>query len=192
MNVMQRAKAILTDPHNEWDRVAREPEDVASIVSRYVALLAVIPSLSGFIGACLIGVTGRDGAVLRVHIVDGAFGAIFGYVAACAIVLVLAFGIYMLAPLFGGQRGFNDAFKLAAYSFTPVWLCGIFLLLPGLHFLALLGFYGLYVLWLGTTRLTKVPEQMALTFAIAIAACATALVYGATVAQHVIFGTPGF
>ncbi len=192
MNVMQRAKAILTDPHDEWDRIAREPEDVASILSRHVALLAVIPSLSGFIGACLIGVTGKDGAVLRVHLVDGVFGAIFGYVAACAIVLVLAFGIYVLAPLFGGQRGFNNAFKLAAYSFTPVWLCGIFLLLPGLHFLALLGFYGLYVLWLGTTRLTKVPEQMALTFAIAIAACATALVYGAAVAQHVIFGTPGF
>ena len=192
MNALQRAKAILTNPLAEWDRIAREPEDPAAILMNYVAVLAVIPSLFGFIGACLIGVIGKDGTVLRAHLVDGVFGAIFGYVAGCAIVLVLGLGVYVLAPLFGGQRGFDNAFKLTVYSFTPVWLCGLFLLLPGLHFLALLGFYGLYVLWLGTTRLTKVPEQMALTFAIAIAACATALVYGAAVAQHVIFGTPGF
>lgn len=192
MNAMQRAKAILTDPLAEWDRIAREPEDPAAILMNYVALLAVVPSLFGFIGACLIGVIGKDGAVLRAHLVDGVFGAIFGYVAGCAIVLVLGLGIYVLAPLFGGRRSFDNAFKLAVYSFTPVWLCGIFLLLPGLHFLALLGFYGLYLLWLGTTRLTKVPEQMALAFAIAMAACATALVYAAAVAQHVIFRTPGF
>jgi hypothetical protein len=192
MNAMQRAKAILTNPLAEWDRIAREPDDPAAILMNYVALLAVVPSLFGFIGACLIGVIGKDGAVLRAHLVDGVFGAIFGYVAGCAIVLVLGLGIYVLAPLFGGRRSFDNAFKLAVYSFTPVWLCGIFLLLPGLHFLALLGFYGLYLLWLGTTRLTKVPEQMALTFAIAMAACATALIYAAAVAQHVIFGTPGF
>jgi hypothetical protein len=192
MNALQRAKAILTDPLAEWDRIAREHEDPAAILMNYVAVLAVIPSLFGFIGAYVIGVIGKDGAVLHAHLVDGVFGAIFGYVMACAVVLVLALGIYVLAPLFGGQRGFDNAFKLAVYSFTPVWLCGIFLLLPGLHFLALLGFYGLYLLWLGTTRLTKVPEQMALTFAIAIAAGATALVYGAATAQHVIFRTPGF
>ncbi len=192
MHTMLRAKAILTDPTAEWDRIARETDDPAAILMNYVALLAVIPSLFGFIGACLIGVVGKDGAVLRAPLVDGVFGAIFGYVSACAIVLVLALIVYAVAPLFGGRRGFDNAFKLAVYSFTPVWLCGIFLLLPGLHFLALLGFYGLYLLWLGTTRLTKVPEQMALTFAIAMAACAAALVYAAATAQHVIFGTPGF
>jgi hypothetical protein len=192
MNAMQRAKAILTNPVAEWGRIAHETEDPAALLMNYVALLAIIPSLFGFIGACLIGVIGKDGAVLRAPLVDGLFGAIFGYVVACAIVLILALVVYALAPLFGGQRGFDNAFKLAVYSFTPVWLCGIFLLLPGLHFLALLGFYGLYLMWLGTTQLTKVPQQMALTFAIAMAACATALIYGAAVAQHVIFRTPGF
>ncbi|MGA7430469.1 MAG: hypothetical protein WBW35_08580, partial [Xanthobacteraceae bacterium] len=67
----------------------------------------------------------------------------------------------------------------------------IFLLLPGLHFLVLLGFYGLYILWLGLPRLAKVPDQMSLTFAIAITVGAAALVYTAATVQHTIFGTPG-
>ena len=34
MNAMQRAKAILTNPPAEWDRIAREPEDPAAILER--------------------------------------------------------------------------------------------------------------------------------------------------------------
>ena len=37
--------------------------------------------------------------------------------------------------MFGGRADFDSAFKLAVYSFTPVWLAGIFLLVPGLRFL---------------------------------------------------------
>jgi Yip1 domain len=192
MNIMSRAKSIITDPQMEWDRIARETDDPAYILSHDVALLAIVPSLFGFIGKSLIGVVARNGTTLRAPIVDGLFSAIFGYVMACAIVLVIALVVYVLAPLFGGRRGLDNAFRLAVYSFTPVWLAGIFLLLPGLHFLALFGLYGLYILWLGTPRLVKVPEQMALTFAIAIAACAGALVYAAATAQHIVFATPGF
>jgi hypothetical protein len=191
MNIMQRAKSILVDPQNTWEQIERETDDAAYVLTHYVALLAVVPSLFGFIGAALIGVIGADGAVRRAPLLDAVFGAIFGYVAACATALVLALIIYLLAAIFGGLRGFNNAFRLAAYSFTPVWLAGIFLLLPGLHFLVLLSVYGLYILWLGAPRLIKVPEQMALSFAIASAACAAALVYATATAQHIIFGTPG-
>ncbi len=103
----------------------------------------------------MIGVIARNGATLRAPIVDGLFGAIFGYVMACATVLVIALVINLLAPLFGGRRGFDSAFKLAVYSFTPVWLAGIFLTAPGLRFLALFGFYGVYILWLGVPRLMQ-------------------------------------
>ncbi len=190
MNAVLRAKSIIADPPREWDEIARQGDSVVTILARYVALLAVVPSLFGFIGACLIGVIASDGLTVRTPLVDGLFSAIFEYVAACAIVPVIALVVYVLAPSFGGRRGFDSAFALAAYAFTPVWLCGIFLLLPGLHFLALFSLYGLYLLWLGAPRLAKVPEQMALTFAIAIAACAGALIFAAATAQHVIFGMP--
>lgn len=191
MNAVRRAKSIITDPPREWDEIARRGDSVVTILARYVALLAIVPSLFGFVGACLIGVIASNGGVARMPLVDGLFSAIFEYVMACMIVLVIALVIYVLAPFFGGRRGFDSAFALAAYSLTPVWLCGIFLLLPGLHFLALFSLYGLYLLWLGAPRLAKVPEQMALTFAITMAACAGALIFAAATAQHVIFGTPG-
>src|ERR1700722_3256593 len=157
IKALLRATSILTDPLHEWGVIERETGDPAFVLGRYVALLAIIPSLFGFIGVCLIGVTANSGTTIRTPIVDGLFGAVFAYVAACATVLVIALVIHLLAPLFGGRRGFDSAFKLAVYSFTPVWLAGVFLILPGLHFLALFGFYGLYILWLRLPRRGQRP-----------------------------------
>jgi hypothetical protein len=190
MNAFVRAKAILVDPAAAWRGIEKDIGDPAYLLSRYVAVLALIPALSGFVGATLIGVVTPSG-VLRADLIDGLFGAIVSYATSCAIVLLLGLIIDLLAPLFGGRRDFEDAFKLAVYSFTPLWLVGIFLLLPGLRFLLLIGAYGIYLFWLGAPRLTKVPEQQAANFTAVIVICACGLLYAAALAQRMLFGTPG-
>ena len=191
MNAHRRAKAILVDPASEWIPIEREPGDPAYLLSRYVAVLAVIPAAFGFIGACLVGVVVPNTGLVRAPFFNGLFGAIFGYALSCASVLLLGLFINLVAPLFGGRRNFDSAFKLAVYSFTPVWLAGIFLVLPGLRFLTLTGFYGAYILWLGLPLLAKSPVQKSSSFAAAIVVCAFALTYVAAAAQRVVFGTPG-
>jgi hypothetical protein len=190
MNAFVRAKVILVDPAAAWRGIEKDIGDPAYLLSRYVAVLALIPALSGFVGATLIGVITPSG-VLRADLIDGLFGAIVSYATSCAIVLLLGLIIDLLAPLFGGRRDFEDAFKLAVYSFTPLWLVGIFLLLPGLRFLLLTGAYGIYLFWLGAPRLTKVPEQQAANFTAVIVICACGLLYAAALAQRMLFGTPG-
>ena len=191
MNLVARVKAILVDPTAAWPQIEKDVGDPALLLRRYVAALALIPPLAGFVGATLIGVVMPSGAIARASLFNGAASAIFGYVMSCATVLVLGLIIALLAPLFGGHRGFNNAFKLAVYSFTPVWLAGIFLVLPGLHFLALLGCYGAYLFWLGVSRLTKMPDDQAANFTAVIIASALALLYIAALVQRLVFGTPG-
>jgi hypothetical protein len=190
MNAFVRAKAVLVDPAAAWRGIEKDIGDPAYLLSRYVAVLALIPALSSFVGATLIGVVTPSG-VVRADLIDGLFGAIFSYATSCAIVLLLGLIIDLLAPLFGGRRDFEDAFKLAVYSFTPLWLAGIFLLLPGLRFLLLTGAYGVYLFWLGAPRLTKVPEQQAANFTAVGVVCACGLLYAAALAQRMLFGTPG-
>ena len=191
MNALVRSKAILVDPAAAWRGIEKDVGDPAYLLSRYVAVLALIPALSSFVGATLIGVLTPSGASLRGDLIDGLFGAVFSYAASCAIVLLLGLIIDLLAPLFGGRRDFEEAFKLAVYSFTPLWLAGIFLLLPGLRFLLLTGVYSIYLFWLGAPRLTKMPEQQAANFTLVIVICTAGLLYGAALAQRMFFGTPG-
>jgi hypothetical protein len=191
MNAHARVLAIMLDPAAAWAAIAREPTDPAYLLSRYVAVLATIPALFSFVGASLVGTVVPNLGLVRAPMFNGLFGAIFGYVLTCGTVLVLGIIINFASPLFGGRRDFDSAFKLAVYAYTPVWLAGVFLLMPGLYFLTLTGFYGVYLLWLGLPRVSKITAQPALAFTAFIAICALALTYGAAVAQRIVFGTAG-
>ena len=128
-------------------------------VDRLCCALAIVPAVSGFIGACFVGAAVPGNGIVRAPILEGFFGAVFGYVVTCATVLVLGFVIDFFAPMFGARRDFGSAFKLAVYSYTPVWLAGVFLLAPGLRFLILTAFYGVFILWQGLPRLMETPRD---------------------------------
>jgi hypothetical protein len=65
----------------------------------------------------------------------------------------------MAAPHFDGKTDDRRALALAAYSYTPAWLASLFGLVPGLRFLDVLGFYGIYVFSLGLTRMMRIPKD---------------------------------
>ncbi len=192
MNVAARVHRILADPAAEWVKIAHEygdeTGDVEYVLTSYVARLALIPAVFGFVGACVVGVVEPGGGAVRAPIFDGLFGAIIGYLLSCATVVLLGLLIVALAPMFGGRRNFDSAFKLAAYSYTPVWLAGIFLLAPGLRFLGALGFYGVYLLWTGLTRMMKTPASSVLPYTAVIALSACALIAATSAVQHGLFG----
>ncbi len=188
MNAAARAHRILADPSAEWAKIADEFGDAAYLLTSYVALLALIPAVFGFVGACIVGVVVPGGGAVRAPVFDGLFGAILGYVLSCATVLVLGLLIEALAPLFGGRRNFDSAFKLAVYAYTPVWLAGIFLLAPGLRFLGLLGGYGVYLLWTGLTPMMKTPASGVLPYTAMIAVSAGLLIAAVAAVQHGLFG----
>jgi hypothetical protein len=191
MNPVLRAKAMLINPFAEWVLIERESGDPAFLLSRYVTVLALVPAVFGFIGASVVGAVVPGTGLVRATLFDGLFGAIFGYVMAFAIVLVFALIIDLLAPAFGGRKDFDNALKLAVYAYTPAWLAGVFLLLPGLRFLILLGLYGAYVLLLGLPRLMKSPEQNSYVYALIAVICACALTLIAAALQQMVFGTAG-
>ena len=118
----------------EWVRIEKEPDDLAYLLLGYVALLALVPAVFGFIGACFVGAVVPGRGLVHASMFDAVFGAIFGYVLSFVIVALLGLFIDLVAPQYGGRRDFASAFRLAVYSYTPVWFTGIFLLLPGLRF----------------------------------------------------------
>ena len=137
------------------------------LFTRYVAILALIPALAGFIGYSIIGMSVSVGT-FRVPLVPGLINLVLGYIFTFVIVYAVALVIDALAPSFRAERNFPNALKLSVYSFTPVWLAGIFILIPGLSFLSILGLYGLYLLWTGLTPLMGSPRDKSLFYALSV------------------------
>jgi Yip1 domain len=174
MILVERVKAILLTPRSEWLVIEGEPGDPGYLFTSYVAILAAIPAVCGFIGMSIIG---------RFGIVAGIVAAIVQYLLAFVMVYVMGLVIDALAPTFDGQKNPENALKLAVYSMTPAWLVGVFSLLPGLGILGILGLYGLYLLWVGLPPLMKAPEEKSLVYAGAVVVCAIliSIVIGAIV-----------
>ena len=177
MKGVWRLIGILANPFSEWVRIEAEPGETVALLIGTVAPLALVPAIFGFVGACIIGVIGPGRGEVRAPIFDGLAAAFFGYVASFAVVLLLGLVIAVAAPLFGGRRNFARSLCLAVYSYAPVWLAGVFLLLPGLRFLMLLGFYGVYILLAGLPAMAKAPQQNLPGFAALIVVFACALTF---------------
>ncbi|MGZ5804552.1 MAG: Yip1 family protein [Xanthobacteraceae bacterium] len=191
MKLLERIKAILLRPALAWRLIARESVTPTDLLLSYVACLAAIPAIINFLGMTLVGYTLLNGAVARVDILSAIMIAIFDYAVSFAIVAVLALIVNLSAPLFGASRDATSAFKLVVYSYTPVWLAGIFLLVPGLHFLIMLGFYGLFLLFKGFPVLMRMPVEKAFVFAGAISICAAIIVLIAGALRASLFSLPG-
>jgi Yip1 domain len=180
--LVDRVRGLLLDPGAEWAVIEREPGDVALLFSRYVAILALIPALCGFIGGSLIGA--------YTPVLTGIAIALAGYLLSFVAVYLVAVMVYALAPRLEGQRSFARALKLAVYAHTPVWVAGIFLLMPGASFLTVLGLYGLYLVRLGLPPLLRVPPDRVMTFTAVVGAGALAVALALGALPIALFGQP--
>jgi len=183
--LLARIRNIVADPRAEWPLIATEPGDPLRLFVGYVAVLAAIPAIAGFIGSSLIGVSVSVG---RLHdpILFGLLRAFISFLFSFVIVYLTALAIDVMAPLFQTQRNFANALKLAVYSFTPVWLIGIVLMVPGLRFLSILGLYAIRLIWTGLPPLMGTPRPKILPYAISIVMAAFGIVLAMSVIQAAI------
>ena len=157
----KRLWAILTTPETEWVVIAGEAGASPVPLLRYVAILALIPALSRFAGASLVG--------WYAPMLPSLGGALVIYLSSFAIVYAVAFAIDVLAPRFAAQKNFAGALKLTVFAATPVWLAGIFLIVPGLSFLMIFGLYAVYLVWCGLPIQMRAPPERSLAYTAAIA-----------------------
>lgn len=190
--LVERVKNILLKPKETWEVIDDEPATVGGLYKGYIIPLAVIPAVCGAIGSSLIGV-GAMGIHVKTPIVAALVGGVFSFAMSLIVVYVMSLIIDFLAPNFGGTKNPIQAFKVAAYSYTPSWIAGVFGLLPALMPLTVIAaLYGLYLLYLGLPRLMKSPEDKSLPYtALVIVAALVVSIVIATVAGTVTMAVGG-
>ncbi len=166
MNLVGRVKGILVDPKAEWPQIKREPGEMVYLFANYVAVLAAIPAVCGWIAWIVVGAP-----VFTVVVIT-----LIRYLLSFVSVYLVALIIDALAPTFDAEKNFDNALKLAVYSATPFWLSGVFSLVPGLGFVRILALvYSAYLLWLGIPPLMRSPPDKSIGYTGAVAACALAI-----------------
>ena len=150
MDLVARAQAILMKPKEEWVKIKGESTSIAQLFTSYAAILAAVPAVAQFIGNGLVGKKIPFVGWVRYPLGSALFQAILYYIFTLVSVYIFGIVINALAPSFGSKQNLPNAMKLAVYSMTPMWIGGVFYIIPFLGFLAILAsLYGLYILYLG-------------------------------------------
>lgn len=170
--LIERVKGIVLSPKTEWEKIAAETTDVKSLYVGYAMILAAIPAICGFIGSTVIGVSLPIVGTMRTGVAAALVQLVLGYVLGLAVIYVVSLIVTALAPTFDGQKNPVQALKLVVYSSTPVWLAGVFSLVPLLGVLGIIaGLYGLYLLYIGLTPLMKNPQDKSIGYTALIIVC---------------------
>lgn len=161
-NIVSRVKNILATPKTEWPVAAAEPATVKGLYVGYIAIVAALPVIAGFIKGSLIG-TSFMGLNTRASIAGGITQMLLSYLLSLVIVYLMALLIDALAPTFGGQKNQVQALKTVAYAWTASWIAGIAVIVPWLGFLIMIagGIYSIYLLYLGLPQTMKCPVEKA-------------------------------
>jgi len=189
--MVERIKRLLLSPAAEWAAIDAEPMTVRGIFMGWVVPLAAIGPVASLIHSLLFG-WGMLGFYYRPSIAAAVTEAVVRYGMAVLSVWIIALVIDALAPNFGATKNKVAAMKAIAFTGTAGWLAGIFLVLPGFGWLALLGFYSLYLGWIGIPIVMKAPADKAPAYVvIALVLGGIAAGIAGTVAMRVTTGITG-
>jgi hypothetical protein len=168
MNIVERVKKILFEPKREWEIISRESTNPSELYKSYIIPLAAIGPVASIIGLSMVGISLPLARTFRLPMATAIGSAVVQYVLSLMGVYLLAWLIDFLAPNFSGEKNFNQALKLAAYSYTAGWLSGIFVIFPAFSFFMILGLYGLYLIYTGIPVLMKAPQEKALGYTVTV------------------------
>jgi hypothetical protein len=149
-----RALAILFRPRATWQRIRASDPSWGCSFAGYAAPLALFPSIAWPVGQFL---SGDVAALASGRAIAAGFMTTLTLTLAC--VVLLALGVFLLSGFFGLARNWNRAMAIAAYSSTPVLLCGSLLFVPLLVIASAGGFlYGLALCSIGLQEMLGCRE----------------------------------
>lgn len=177
--LVERVVGILTNPSQEWDRIAGEATTIQDLYVKYAILLAPIPFIATVVGMTLF--------FMRLGLMQFMGNFMGDFIVRIAISLVVQLGglfvlgyvLKTLGPNFGADADLIQCMKVAVYASTPAWLAGVVNILyvvPELFRLANLivlagGVYGIYLLWLGVGRLLRPRADQQVVYTVVALVC---------------------
>ena len=165
--IFDRIKLIITQPKAAWVIIKEEKSSNQELVINYAAPLALLPVICLFIGLVVIGLKTPSGHIARAPLAEALSGGILNYVFQLASLLAIGWCVNFLAPYFNAKPDYNSALKLVVYAMTPVWLAGLFSIMPSLMiFQGLLSLYSWYLLFTGIPVLMEAPKDNVILYSV--------------------------
>ncbi|MDH5737557.1 MAG: YIP1 family protein [Gammaproteobacteria bacterium] len=179
---MNHILGILLNPTREWGLIRDRNDSVLGHYLRFLLVMAILPPLAWYYGASEIGWTLGD-RVIRLTPDSAMQIMILFYLSILVSVACLGFMIHWMAETYGAaESSMSKGVGIAAYTLTPMFVCGITGFYPVLWLDILLatasGCYTVYLLYLGVPIVMEIPRERGFLFASAMVAVGLVMMAG--------------
>lgn len=173
MAFLDHTLGILLHPDSEWKAIRNEKHSFKQVFLSHVPLLALIPTISFFIGVTQVGWSVGSGEPVKLTTLSALELCGLTYFALLFGVFILGEFINFMAKTYGvkdseEQRHYEGT-ALAVYVATPVFLVGIFGLYPDIWLNAIAtgiaGAYAVYLVYEGIPILMNISKEQAFMYA---------------------------
>ncbi|BDM65055.1 YIP1 family protein [Shewanella sp. NFH-SH190041] len=192
--ILSHLKGLYTHPKQEWHTIEQNHETAHNSLT-HILLIALIPAICSYIANTQIGWNPGAGDLLYLTPASALYmsaGMYFGLIAG---VFALAYLVYWMAKTFDASPSYTQAFELASYTATPLFMVGFSALYPELWFMMLVGLagvsYSVYLLYTGVPILMKIPEEKGFIYASSVVTAGLVLLV-ALMTGSVILWSNGF
>lgn len=127
--VLRLAWRLIRSPDAAWADIAARPASLHDVALRYVLPMSLVPAIAWTAGTALFPDDVGGPAVAR-DAAGLALNGLWTMLGSLLTVVLLTAAIAVVAPMYGCRRDWAQAFRVAAYSPTPVWMAGALLVKP--------------------------------------------------------------
>jgi hypothetical protein len=170
--LLNRMINILIRPRDEWLLIKDEPATYAKLLLTYVIPLAAIPPLAVIAGSFVFSENLPNNALAHLLITN-----LLWY---CMYVLnVVVVGAVITAIVTASDARWTglQGFKVAAYSFTPLFIAGFVAVLPKMGWMIYAAvLYSIYLIYLGIMAITGTSKKRSAGYAVVSFLAAAVLV----------------
>ena len=149
---LKSIKNIIINPVKHWETIASENTQSRIIRNSFFFPLVIMVSVSAYIGSILF-TSAELSPVYSIFVSIKCFGLLLFTTYATAYILC-----EITYPLDLG-KDFNISIRIVVFSIAPFLLCQILSrLFESLLFVNIIGFYGLYIFWIGAEKMLTPPQ----------------------------------
>jgi len=182
---------LFVHPAHEW-QVIKDSNKTLGQVLGYIMVLAAIPVLSGFIGTTQFGWQVGSAETVRLTTASAGIIALLYYLVIIVAVFSVGWMIHWMGATYGADQPLTQCIVLAAFIPAPLFLVGIFQLVPILWLNLLVGLpalaYTVFLLYVGIPAVMEIPAERGFLFASAVLAVGLVGLVGLLAVTVILWG----